>query len=106
MADASQLQVQEGVLPRIHVHGQDLLGTGQGIVQGVAASRGNDQHGVVGREFHRFVVEPGIFPAGVIDQVVPVDQFEDLTARPFANRHGYSPCIVFPYYARKEVNRY
>ena len=61
IADAGQLQFQQGVLPRIHVDGHDLLGAGQGVIQGIAAGGGDHQHRVIGREFQCLVIEPGIF---------------------------------------------
>ena len=41
------LELQEGVLPRVHVDRVDVVGPGQGVVQRVAAGRSDDQDVVV-----------------------------------------------------------
>ena len=94
MADAGQFQVQKGVLPRIHIDGHDLFRAGQGVVQGIAAGGGNDQDRIVGHEVQCLLIQPRIFPAGVVDQVVAMNQLEDLSTGPFTNRHKIPPGIV------------
>ena len=91
ISNARQLQFQKRVLTRVHVDGMDVLHAGQRVVQGIAAGRGDHQHGVVGPELQRLAVEPRVLPAGVINEVVSVNEVEDSAAHPVDQRHTVFP---------------
>jgi hypothetical protein len=74
--DPGELEGQEGVLAGIEVDAVDAAGSLQGVVEGIAARRGDDQHFVFGAQFKGDPVEPGVFPAGVVDEVVAMHHLE------------------------------
>ena len=49
------------------------------------------QHTVARADLQRDAVQPWVFPAGVIDEVVAVDEFEDASTDPIEHRHAAAP---------------
>jgi hypothetical protein len=86
--DAGDLQVEQSVLPRIHIDGMHAVRPAQGVIECVAAGRRDDQDVVARPDFQGHAIQPRVFPAGVIDQVVAVDEFEDPPADPIEHRHA------------------
>jgi hypothetical protein len=89
-ADTGQLELQKRVLPRVEIHGNHAFGPREGIVQGVAARRGDDQDRVVGPEFEGDPVQARVLPAGVVDEVVLMHELKHAAAHPFADGHDLS----------------
>ena len=58
-ADGAELQLQQERLARVGVDGHDL-GTGERVVQGIAAGAGDDQNAVAGHEIERGAIDRGI----------------------------------------------
>ena len=80
-------QLQQGVLPGVHVHGVDVSGACQQIVQRIATGGTDHQQSVFGAKIQRLAIEPGIFPAGVVDEVVSVDELKYTAGDPFTDWH-------------------
>ena len=83
--DGCNLEVEEGVLAGIHVHGVDFCRAEKGVVQGVASGAGNHEDGILGSDFQGHAVKPGIFPAAVVHEVVTVDIGKGFSADPILN---------------------
>jgi hypothetical protein len=80
------LQLQQGILTRVYVHGIDPARTQQGIVQRVAAGR-RDRHQAVARtQGQGDAVQSRVLPTGVVNQMAAVNQTEYAAAEPFL--HG------------------
>src|SRR5262249_35035873 len=71
------LQFKKRVLDGVDVNGVDLAAAGQQVVQGVAAGAGDDDQPVALTQLQGDPVQGGVFPAGVVDQVVPMYRLED-----------------------------
>jgi len=62
-------------------------GTCQQVIQGVATGRGDYQQSVLGTEIQGLAIEPGIFPAGVVYEVVAMDELKYTSTNPFTDLH-------------------
>jgi hypothetical protein len=80
--DAGDLEVQQRVLPRVHVDRVDVPGVVERVVEGVAARRRDHHELVVRLDREGLTVETRVFPAGVVDEVVVVHPAEGLLAAP------------------------
>lgn len=87
------LQFEQRVLPRIHIHGMDLSCTGEQVIEGIAACGGDHQHFVLLGQVQCLAVEPGVFPASVVNKIVTVDESKDSSANPFADGHTREVCF-------------
>ncbi len=84
--DRGDLEVEQGVLARIHVYGIDFGRAEEGVVQGITPGAGNYEDGILWGDFQGNAVEPGIFPAAVVHQIVSVDVGKGFSADPILNR--------------------
>ena len=82
--NALHLEFQERILPRIHVDGMNVRGTGQSVIKCIATGRCDDEHSVLVGQIKSLMIQPRIFPARVVDQVVTVNEFEDTPTYPIA----------------------
>jgi hypothetical protein len=65
----------------------NFFGTTQSVVERIAAS-GCDYQDTIGRfEFERLAIESGIFPAGVVYEVVAMDELTYTSTNPFTDLH-------------------
>ncbi len=86
MPDECHFESKKGVLPEVHVHCVDASWTVQQVIQNIAAGAGDD-HDIAIRAYpQKLAVDGGIFPAGVINQPVPVDESEELTVQTHQHR--------------------
>ena len=76
------LEVQQGILPRVHIHRVDVIGCGQRVIQRIAPGRRDDQDVVFRAILQGHSVQAGVFPACVVNQIVPVNRVEDPLAEP------------------------
>ena len=108
-SDGCDLQLQQRVLAGVHVHGVHVRRLRQDVVEHVAAGRRDGEDGVAPRQVQRDAVQTGIFPAGVVDEVVPLDQIEDVAVDVLDHGHGVAigasmrPAGVEPATARRRV---
>jgi hypothetical protein len=77
LADRHLLEFEEGILSRVDVDRIDSLWLVEGVVERVAAGRGDHQQAVARAELKRHPVEAGILPAGVVDQVLTVAELKN-----------------------------
>ena len=84
--DRRQLEFQQGVLAKIHVHGMDPPRRIECVIEGVAAGRSDEDQFIVGPQAQDLAVQPGILPAGVVDEVVSMDVIEEGFGRPVGQR--------------------
>jgi hypothetical protein len=83
----SGLEFQQGVLAGVHIYGIDMTCACQKVVKGIATCGADDQQTILGAEVQRLAIEPGIFPASVVDEVVAMDKLKNTTTDPFTNWH-------------------
>ncbi len=88
LPDSRQLEVEKGVLADVQIDGVNVRGPLQGIIQRIAARRGNDQDPIERPQIERLAVEARVFPAGVVNQVPPMDEPEPGAIQPFVQSHG------------------
>ena len=85
VADAGYFEFQQRILPRIHIDSIDMIETRQGVGEGVASRRGDNQKVVLWGQIEHLFVYSRVFPARVIDEIISVNESKDPTAEPFIN---------------------
>jgi hypothetical protein len=88
LPDGGDLEFEQGVLSRVHVDGVDVPDSTEEVIEGIAPRGRDDEEPILRGQLQGDAVEPGIFPAGVVDEVVTVDEAENSTADPFTDCHG------------------
>ncbi len=91
MANARQLELKQVVLARVGIDRNDAR-TRECVVEGVAASAGNDENAVQWSEPESRAVDRRILPALVVDKVVAVDQVEEAAGRDRSSQGKHEGC--------------
>ena len=93
--DARALEFEEGNLDRVDIDGVDLARSCEQVVEGIA-TRAGDHHDAIGRaEIQGHAIERGIFPAGVVDQIVAMDRREDSATEFLSRREARHSGVSF-----------
>jgi hypothetical protein len=56
----------------------------QSIIERIATGRGDDQNAIFAGQFQSLAIQPRVFPASVIDQVISMDELENTPTDPIA----------------------
>mmetsp|Transcript_3605 Transcript_3605/g.15840 ORF Transcript_3605/g.15840 Transcript_3605/m.15840 type:complete len:592 (+) Transcript_3605:444-2219(+) len=75
--DSRELELQDVKLRPVHVHGDDLLGPLAQVVEHVATGGGDGQDHVVLLHVHHGVIDGGILPRDVVDDLLAADGGHD-----------------------------
>jgi hypothetical protein len=86
-ANERLLELQQRVLPVVHVHRMNLRRIIEQIIERVAAGAGDHHHAAVAVQFHQLPVEPRILPRCVVDEVGVVNMAEDHVMGRFQEAH-------------------
>ncbi len=89
LAGGGELQLEQRVLSRVHIDRVDFLGLAQGVVDGIAPGGGDNHNRIGWLQFKRLAIEPRIFPTGVVDQIVAMNESKDASANPFLQGHRF-----------------
>jgi len=82
LSNQGKLQVEQRVLPQIHIHHMNLSKIVEQIVQGIAPNAGDHDHATDNVQVQQFPIQGGILPTGVVHQPMPVVPTEDKVIRP------------------------
>jgi hypothetical protein len=75
-SNARHLELQESVLTRIHVDRKNFLGAVQRVIQDVTPRGGDDEQGIRRTNLQGQSINPRVFPARVVDEVIGVNETE------------------------------
>jgi len=75
-ADERELQVEDRILAVVHIHRMNLRRPVEQVVERVATGAGDHDHTAVGAQLHQLPINPGILPAGVVDQLPAMHMVE------------------------------
>ena len=76
--DEGHFKAQQGVLAEVHVHRMDLSRSIQQIIQHITAGAGDDHSPTFRVKLEELTVYAWIFPTGVINQAVAVEESKKL----------------------------
>ena len=85
---AGFLQIQERVLPRIHINGVNRLRIIQQIIQGITTRAGNHHDFAVLIECQHLSVTTGVLPTSIINKVVLMYQAKEPVLKMVDVFHG------------------